>query len=143
MSPSHPTRSVDSAGPGVSPASSKAKSAFGLSWEHEKCCNSLRAIRGRMPKNVLHTGLLYAGAGEALIKNKNILDKSPLLAAGGEGGLGISKNIIDFLFASQNKNNPLPQCFHSYAEINIQIPRLFPVDFFGAQNKLFPELKHY
>lgn len=96
-----------------------------------------------MPRNVLHTGLLYAGAGEALIKNKNILDKSPLLVAGGEGGLGISKNIIDFLFASQNKNNPLPQCFHSYAEINIQIPRLFPVDFFGAQNKLFPELKHY
>lgn len=35
---------------GISPASSKAKSDLGLSQEHKKCCNSLRAIRGEDAK---------------------------------------------------------------------------------------------
>lgn len=51
---------------------------------------------------MLNTGLLYAGAGEAFIKKKNSLDESPLLETGGEGSLGILKN-VDFLLASQNK----------------------------------------
>lgn len=63
----------------------------------------------RTPRNVLNTGLLYAGAGEAFIK-KNSLDESPLLETGGEGSLGISKN-VDFLLASQNKKQPSPTVF--------------------------------
>lgn len=54
-----------------------------------------------MPRNVLNTGLLCAGTGEAFIK-KTSLGKSPLLETGGEGSFGIQKNITDFQFASQN-----------------------------------------
>ena len=64
----------------------------------------------RTPKNVLNTGLLYAGQGEAFIKHPS-LDECPLLETGGEGSLGIPKNIIDFLFASQNKKQPSPTVF--------------------------------
>lgn len=62
-----------------------------------------------MPRNVLDTGLLYVGTGEAFIK-KNSLGKSSLLQTGGAGSFGILKNIIDFLFASQNKK---PTLFYS------------------------------
>lgn len=64
----------------------------------------------RTPRNVLNTGLLYAGAREVFIK-KPSLGESPLLETGGEGSLGILKSIIDFLFASQNKKQPSPTVF--------------------------------
>lgn len=132
---------MDSAGLGSAQPPPKLSQILGWARNTRSVATAWEQLGVRTPRNVLDTGLLYAGAGEAFIK-KYSLDKNPFLAAGGEGGLGILKKIMDFLFASQNKNNSFPQCFHSYADINIKIPRLFPVDFFGAQNRLFPELKH-
>lgn len=146
MSPRHPSRSVDSARPGVSPSSSKAKSTLGSphpAGNMRSVATASEQLGVRTPRNVLNTGLLYVGEGEAFIK-KHGLGESPLLETRGEESLRILKNIMVFLFALQNKKQPSPTVFPQLRRyINIQIPRLLLMDFFSAQNRLFPESKHY
>lgn len=112
------------------------------SREHKKCCNSLRAIRGEDAKECAQHCIALCWGRRGVYK-KSQLGWEPFACNRTGWGLGISKNIIDFLFATKQKNTiPLELCFHSYADINIQIPRLFLMCFFSDQNRLFQESKH-
>lgn len=87
-SPRHPTGSVDSARLGVSPASSKVNLwVAASSREHEKCCNSLRAITGEDAKECAQHWIALCWGRGGVYKKKTSLDESLCLKQEGKEAL--------------------------------------------------------
>ena len=111
------------------------------SREHEKCCNSLRVIRGEDAKECARHWITLCWGRGGVYKKPQLGWEPFACNRRGEKPWNIKEYNRFSICLAKQKNNPLPLCFPSYSDINIQIPRLFLMDFFSAQNRLFPESK--